>query len=244
MNEQGLPIKSWAADERPREKLLKQGASALSLNELLAILLRSGVGGESALVLARRIMADCGNDLNILAKCGVRELINNYKGMGIAKAASIHAAIELGRRRKPENINTLVSVRFSKDIYNYMRPFTEDLDHEEFWVIFLNQANRIKGSECLSSGGMSGTVVDLRMLFRAALDMKAAYIIISHNHPGGSLQPSTHDELITRKIYDAGNILDIKLYDHIIIGANAYFSFADEGMLDNIPKIRKKGMSV
>ena len=218
MGDQYLPMNSWAADELPREKLLTKGVAALSVSELFAILLRSGVGGETALELARRILADNNNDLNQLARRSVRELINKYKGVGMAKATAIVAAIEIGRRRRPET--------------KRMKSVIEDLDHEEFWVIYLTHSNQVKGCECLSSGGMDGTVIDVRLPFRGALDMKATYIVIAHNHPGGSLVPSTYDELITRKIYEGGQLLDIKLYDHIIVGENAYYSFADEGKLN------------
>lgn len=231
MDKQYLPMKSWAEDERPREKLMKQGASALSLNELFAILLRSGVNGESAIEVARRILADHHNDLNKLARCTVRELMNRYKGVGIAKAAAVVAAIEIGRRRNVEAVSASPVIRFSKDAYQYLRPFLVDLEHEEFWVIYLTLGNRVRGCECLSSGGMDGTVIDVRMLFRKALDSKASNIIIAHNHPAGTLHPSPYDEIVTRKIFEGGNLLDIKLYDHIIVGENAYYSFADEGLL-------------
>ena len=214
MGDQYLPMNSWAADELPREKLLTKGVAALSVSELFAILLRSGVGGETALELARRILADNNNDLNQLARRSVRELINKYKGVGMAKATAIVAAIEIGRRRRPETKRMKSVIRFSREAYRYIRSFIEDLDHEEFWVIYLTHSNQVKGCECLSSGGMDGTVID------------------AHNHPGGSLVPSTYDELITRKIYEGGQLLDIKLYDHIIVGENAYYSFADEGKLN------------
>ncbi len=232
MTDRNLPMNSWAADELPREKLLAQGASALSVSELFAILLRSGVGGETALELSRRILADNNNDLNQLARRGVRELMNKYKGVGMAKAAAIVAAMEIGRRRRPETQSIRSVIRSSKDAYQYIRPFIEDLDHEEFWVIYLTHSNQVKGSECLSSGGMDGTVIDVRLLFRSALDVKASYLIVAHNHPGGTLKPSVNDERVTRKIYEGGSLLDIKLYDHIIVGANNYYSFADEGKLN------------
>lgn len=227
MSEQYLSIKSWAEDDRPREKLLQKGVAALSTNELFAILLRSGKGGESALDLARRILSDYNNDLNILARVGVLELVNKYKGIGIAKATSIIAAIEIGRRRIPE-VSPGKTVRSSTDAYAYIAPILKDLDHEEFWVIYLNISNHIKGSERLSSGGMSSTVIDVRMVFRKALDMKACAIIIVHNHPGGSLIPSEYDRAITEKIYEAGKMIDMKLFDHLIVGGNGYFSFVDE----------------
>ncbi len=236
MLEQYIPIKHWAKDERPREKLLKHGTPALSTNELFAILLRSGQEEESALDLARRILSDCNNDLNLLARMDTRDLMNRYKGIGIAKAASIIAAIEIGRRRKLETARISPMIKSSVDVYHYMAPLIADLDHEEFWAIYLNNSNYIKGSERLSIGGMSGTVVDLRILFRKALDMKANAIIIAHNHPSGSLTPSRHDKSITEKIREAGMLLDIILHDHLIIGSDSYFSFVDAGIMEGKKK--------
>ncbi len=234
MNDVYLPIHSWAEDERPREKMLQKGASVLSINELFAVLLRSGVNGESALELARRILTDNGNDLNELARRGVRELMNTYKGIGLAKATALVAAMELGRRRRPEKAAFTPSVHYSRDAYLYIRSFMEDLEHEEFWVIYLSHANHIKGCGCLSSGGMNSTVIDVRMLFRTALERKATNIIVAHNHPGGNLKPSEYDKVITRKIYQGGKLLDINLYDHIIVGGSSYYSFADEGSLTTL----------
>lgn len=231
MDEQYLSMKSWAEDERPRERLMRLGASELSLNELFAILLRSGINGKSAVEVARRILADHHNDLNRLARCTVRELMSRYKGVGIAKAAAVVAAIEIGRRRGASDIPASPVIRCSTDAYNYLRPFMADLEHEEFWVIYMTLSNRVRGCECLSSGGMGSTVIDVRMLFRKALDSKACNIIVAHNHPSGTLRPSTDDEAVTRKIFEGGNLLDIKLCDHIIICENDYFSFADEGLL-------------
>ncbi len=226
-----LPISSWAEDERPRERLMQQGATALSLNELFAILLRSGVGGESALELARRILSDNHNDLNELAKRSVREFMNRYKGVGVAKAAAIVAAMEIGRRRKAENRGAVSVIRSSLDVYDYISSYMVDLDYEKFYVIYLAQSNRIKGAECISRGGISGTIVDIRLLFKGVLDMMATSIIIVHNHPGGMLKPSLQDEETTRKIVNAGKLLDIKVLDHLIIGGDGYYSFADEGRL-------------
>lgn len=231
MSEQYLPINSWAEDDRPREKLLEKGVASLSTNELFAILLRSGVGGESALGLARRILSDCGNDLNAVARLGARELMDKYKGIGIAKAASVIAAIEIGRRRKMEGIDPYPVIRSSQDAFFYIHSFLADLDHEEFWVIFLNRGNKITGSKRISAGGIDGTVIDVRLIFREALYMKATYIIIAHNHPSGTLKPSKDDRDITRKIHEGGLLLDIKLYDHLIVGNGAYLSFLDEGYL-------------
>lgn len=231
MSEQYIPMSSWAEDDQPREKLVQKGVSALSTNELIAILLRSGVGGESALDLARRILTDCCNDLNILAGMGVRELVNKYNGVGLAKASSIIAAIEIGRRRKQATVSVSSVISSSSDVYHFIAPFVRDLDHEEFWVIYLGLSNQIKGSERLSSGGMASTIIDLRLLFRKALDMKAVHIVIVHNHPGGALEPSSYDEAITQRIFDAGKLIDIILYDHVIIAGDSYFSFADSNML-------------
>jgi DNA repair protein RadC len=226
-----LPMKLWAKEELPREKMLQHGVSSLTLNELFAILLRSGVGGESALDLARRMLADHHHDLNQLARCSVRELMNRYKGIGVAKATAIVAAIEIGRRRKPSDSSLRPTIRWSQDAYLYLKSFLADLDHEEFWAIYLNHGNRIIGSECLFTGGMDKSVIDVRMLFRNALEMKAAQLIVAHNHPSGVLRPSPQDEAITKKIANAGHLLDIRLLDHLIVSVLGYYSFADEGGL-------------
>ena len=232
MKDSYLPINSWAEDDRPRERLLQQGPAAMSLSELFAIILRSGVGGESALELSRKILLENNNDLNELAKKSVRELVNKYKGVGVAKAAAIVAAMEIGRRRKTVTLDEISIIRSSSDVFNYLYPFMSDLTHEEFWVVFLAQSNRVIGCECISSGGITGTVVDLRLLFKSVLDRKATNIIVAHNHPGGGiLRPSTQDERTTEKIVHAGKLLDIKLFDHLIIGDGRYYSFADEGKL-------------
>ena len=231
MGEQYFPLKSWAEEDRPREKLLQKGVSVLSTNELLAILLRSGSDKESAIDLSRRILTDCNNDLNQLAMLGVHELMNNYKGIGVAKAASLIAAIELGRRRKPEDSSKKIIVRSSLDAYHYINPFLCDLEHEEVWVIYLEHSNKIKGCERLSAGGMNTSIIDVRILFRKAIDMKACHIIIAHNHPDGVMMPSGSDETVTRKIKEAGELLDVHLYDHLIIGKGHYYSFVDSGKL-------------
>lgn len=231
-NEQYLPMKQWAKDEQPREKLLHKGASALAVNELMALILRSGKRGESALDLARRILADCDNNLNNLAKIQVSELVRKYNGIGMAKAAGIVAAVELGRRRLSDAAIVMPVVSSSIAAYNYIAPIIGDLDHEEFWIIYLNRANRIQGSERLSSGGMAGTVIDVRMLFRKALEMKASALIVAHNHPSGTLYPSEQDKVITAKIKEAGKLLDVALHDHIIVAGNTYYSFVDEGKME------------
>lgn len=226
-----IPISSWAEDDRPREKLAAHGPSALSTNELLAILLRSGSGGESALELARRILADCGNDLNGLARMGLDDLSGRYKGMGLAKAAAVVAAMELGRRRALAEAGVLPVLNTSLDIYNYLRPRLGDLDHEEFWVVLLAGGCRVKGCECLFSGGWDGTVIDVRMLFRRVLELKASAVVIAHNHPSGTLRPSAQDIALTRKVREAARLLDVALLDHLIVCAGGYYSFADEGEL-------------
>lgn len=228
---QSLPMNSWAKDDKPREKLLQKGVAALSTNELLAILLRSGKVGESVLDLSRRILADCGNELNNLARLNVHELVKKYKGIGLAKAAAIVVAMEMGRRRMHEKVFVAPVISSSALAYAYLAPFLRDLEHEEFWGLFLNRANRVLGSERLSSGGMASTVIDVRVLFRRALEMKACALIIAHNHPSSSLSPSVHDRSVTEKIRSAGNLLDIVLHDHLIIGGDSYYSFVDEGIL-------------
>lgn len=231
MDEQYISIKSWAEEDRPREKLLQKGVSVLSTNELLAILLRSGSDRESALDLGRRILKDCDNDLNQLALLGVRELMNKYKGIGVAKAASVIAAIELGRRRQPDGTGKKITIRSSRDAYHYINPFLCDLGHEEVWIIYLEHSNHIKGCERLSVGGMNNSIIDIRLLFHRVINMKACHIIIAHNHPTGVLEPSINDEAITEKIRKAGALLDIHLHDHIIVGKGGYYSFMDAGKL-------------
>lgn len=231
MDNRYIPITSWAEEDRPREKLLTKGVFSLSINELIAILLRSGSGGVSALDLARRILGDCGNDLNQLARLSIDELMGRYKGMGIAKAASIVAAMELGRRRMLEGMADAPLLTTSRDVYNYLRPRLGDLDHEEFWIVALMGGGRVKGSERLFSGGWNLTSVDVRMIFRRLLELKVVAFVIAHNHPSGNLVPSRQDVDLTSKIKEAGRLLDITLLDHVIVSMNGYYSFADEGAL-------------
>ncbi|MDL2252073.1 DNA repair protein RadC [Odoribacter sp. OttesenSCG-928-J03] len=231
MAEKFVPIKVWAEDERPREKLQKNGSTQLSTNELIAVILRSGQKGESALDLSRRILADCDNSLNKLARLQIDDLVKRYKGIGVAKAAGLIAAVELGRRRAFQLADEIVQISSSIDVYNHIAPFLKDLEHEEFWVIYLNRANTILGSEKLSSGGISGTVMDIRILFRKAIDRKACAIIAVHNHPGGTLLPGGNDRFVTQKMKEAGKILDVTLLDHLIVGGEGYYSFLDEGQL-------------
>lgn len=231
MTETKTTLKSWNDDEKPREKILQHGAKSLSINELLAIILRSGIRGETAIDLARHIFADYENDLNKLSQASVHELMNRYKGVGLAKAGAIAAAVELSGRRLATPNQLPRKITSSDDAFKHMAPLLCHLDHEEFWALFLNQANHILGMECISSGGMAATITDVRMLFRKAIQIKATAIIVAHNHPSGQLKASPEDCKITQQIKDGGLLLDIKLLDHLIIGHDSFLSFADEGMI-------------
>ncbi|MDR1414558.1 MAG: DNA repair protein RadC [Odoribacteraceae bacterium] len=228
---QNVPMSSWAEDDRPREKMVSKGLPALSTNELLAILLRSGHGGESALDVARRMLLDCDNDLNIMARWSVRDFTNRYKGVGVAKAASVIAAFELARRRETPGSESPPPLTSSEEIYRFLRPRMGDLEREEFWVVMLNNACRPKACERLFSGGIDGTVVDPRVLFSRALEEKASLLVVAHNHPSGNARPSEQDTTMTRRISEGARTLDMKLLDHLIICASGYYSFADEGLL-------------
>jgi DNA repair protein RadC len=227
---QKLSIKQWAEEDRPREKLLLKGKSALSEAELLAILIGSGNTEESAVTLCQKILHDHGNDLNELGRLSVSQLMK-YKGIGEAKAISIVAALELGRRRQMAVPGRKPELKSSHQVYELMGPLLADLPHEEFHVLYLNRANRLKHRERLSSGGISGTVADVRMMMATALQVLASGIIVCHNHPSGSLRPSQQDIQLTKKVKDAAALLDLAMVDHLIIADSGYFSFADEGML-------------
>ncbi|HLV46309.1 MAG TPA: DNA repair protein RadC [Flavobacterium sp.] len=228
-SEKKISIKQWADDDKPREKMMLKGQVSLSDAELLAILIGSGTRDESAVDLCKRILQAVNHNLNELSKLSLSKL-KQFKGIGDAKAITIMAAMELGRRRKAENTKP-VKIQSSRDVYEYVSPMLEDLPHEEFWIVFLNNSNKIIKSAQLSKGGLTATIVDVRMLFHNALDCLATAIILVHNHPSGSLVPSEEDKRITRKIGDAGKVLDIRLLDHVIVGQNGYLSFADEGIL-------------
>ena len=210
---------------------MMKGVSALSTNELLALQLRSGRGGESALDMARRMLADCNNDLNVMARWGARDFTNRYKGVGLAKAASIVAAFELARRREIPGENTTPALASSREIHEFLRPRLGDLEREEFWVLMLNNACRLKSCERLFSGGIDSTMVDSRVLFSRALEEKARLLVVAHNHPSGNISPSEQDIALTRRIAEGAKTLDMVLLDHLIICAGGYYSFADEGML-------------
>lgn len=229
--ENTLSIKSWAEDDRPREKMIKKGKQNLSDVELLAILIGSGSRKETAVGLAQRILKTFENNLNELGKVSMAELMR-FKGIGEAKAITIAAALELGRRRQLSAYIDRPQILTSKDGYNCIAPILMDLDHEEFWIILLNRANKVISKEQISAGGVSGTVVDAKIIFRKTLDIApASSIILCHNHPSGNLRPSQADIDITQKLKKAGETLDISILDHLIIGENGYYSFADEGKL-------------
>jgi DNA repair protein RadC len=223
-------IREWSEDDRPREKLIKKGTAALSDAELIAILLGSGSAKQSAVELARDILASGKNNINTLGKMSLKELMK-FKGVGEAKAVSIVAALELGKRRKLEEVVTKRSISTSADAFEYYQPLLGDLKYEEFHVLFLTRANTFIDSVCISSGGTVGTVMDIKILMKHALDKLAQSIIVAHNHPSGNNQPSKQDEQITRKIKDACALFEIALLDHIIIADKSYFSFADAGMI-------------
>ena len=225
-----LTIKSWSIDDRPREKLMKFGKRSLSNAELVAILIGSGNRTETAVDLSKRILASLNNDLSAFGKVSVPELMN-FKGIGEAKAISIITALELGRRQLVSKDIVPASIAGSRDVFVLMKPLIGDLNHEEFWVVFLNNSNKIVYKTQLSKGGLTGTLVDTRLLFKQAIGLLATGIILCHNHPSGKVTPSESDKILTRKIVAGGTTLDIKVLDHVIITENMYFSFADEGLL-------------
>lgn len=225
-----ITIKSWAEEDRPREKLMLKGRHVLSDAELIAILISSGNAEETAVELSKRILAGAENNLNELSRQSVHDLIK-YKGIGEAKAISIVAALELGRRRKTEENLKRGQITSSKDAVDIFQPLLGDIAHEEFWILFLNRANHVIGKNHVSSGGMTGTVVDPKMIFKAALDAKAVSIILCHNHPSGNVKPSQQDTDLTKKIVAAGKLMEISVLDHVIVAQGAFFSFADEGMM-------------
>ena len=224
-----FPITNWSEDDKPREKLMLKGKSALSDAELIAILIGSGSRNESAVDLSKRILASVDNNLNALGKLSITQLMT-FKGIGEAKAISIIAAMELGRRRRSEDALELKKVTSSKVIFEIMQPIIGELPHEEFWIIYLNNSNKVISKSQLSKGGITGTLVDVRIVFKTALEMGATALILCHNHPSGTLVPSEADKQITRKLKLAGESLEIKVLDHLIVTEASYYSFADEGI--------------
>lgn len=225
-----LSIKRWNMDDRPREKMLNKGRSTLSNAELIAILIGMGNKNESAVSLAMRILSAVNNDLNALGRMSIAEL-RKFSGIGEAKAISIISALELANRKHIQTTTKLSKISNSQQVYQLMKPLLCDLRHEEFWILYFNNSNKLVKKIQLSKGGLTGTLVDVRLVFKSALDVYATGMVLCHNHPSGRVNPSKADKLLTEKIKNAGLTLDIKLLDHLIIGENAYFSFADEQLL-------------
>ncbi|MFP4024079.1 MAG: RadC family protein [Thiohalospira sp.] len=225
-----LKIKEWAVEDRPREKLLKKGIQSLSNAEIIALLIGSGTKNESAVDLSKKILKNVNNNLNELGKLDVNELTKN-KGIGEAKAITIIAALELGKRRKISEIIEKKKITQSNDVFEFFQPLLGDLPHEEFWILLLNRSNRIIEKKKISQGGVSGTVIDVKIILKNALENLASSIILCHNHPSGNKMPSKADDNITRKLIEGSTLLDIKVLDHIIIADTEYYSYADEGAI-------------
>lgn len=223
-------IKNWSDDDKPREKLLHKGRSALSDAELIAILIGSGSRNESAVELSKRILASVDNNLNELGKLSIQKLMK-FKGIGEAKAISIAAALEVGRRRRGEDSQIIEKIGSSQDAFEVLQPIMGELQHEEFWILYLNNSNKILYKAQLSKGGITGTLVDVRLLMKKSLELGAVALILAHNHPSGALKPSQADKEITQKIKIASESLDIRVLDHLIITPKEYFSFADNQLL-------------
>jgi DNA repair protein RadC len=227
-----LSVKDWLPEDRPREKLLTKGVNTLSNAELLAVILRSGTKAETVVELSQRILQSFHNDLNQLGRVSANDLMQNFKGIGEAKAIGIIAALELGKRRKADEIANRKKIITSLDIYNYFHPFLCDLQYEEFWALFLNTSNRIIGKYKVSQGGISQTVVDGKLIYKEALSNLASYVVLCHNHPSGNHNPSPQDNTITYRIKKGLELLDMHLIDHVVLTDGKYFSYADNGRLD------------
>ncbi|MDC6385975.1 JAB domain-containing protein [Flagellimonas taeanensis] len=223
-------IKNWADDDKPREKLVQKGCFVLSDAELIAILIGSGSRDESAVELSKRILASVDHNLNELGKLSVNQLMR-FKGIGEAKAVSIAAALEMGRRRRMEDTKKITTITSSKDAFELLYPLIGELPHEEFWILYLNNSNKVIHKSQLSKGGITGTLVDVRLVMKQALELGAVGIILAHNHPSGTLKPSLADKQITEKLKKASEALDIKILDHLIVAHHQYLSFADKGIL-------------
>ena len=230
MYNQKLNIKAWAEEDRPRDKLSLKGKNALSDAELIAILIGSGNKLETAVELSRKILSSINNDLNKLGKLTIPDL-TQFKGIGEAKAISIIAALELGRRRKGSKVEKRLSINSSNDAFNIIADVLSDLPHEEFWVIYLNKKNEVLKKENISKGGIDGTIADTKIIFKHAIEQLASALILFHNHPSGNLKPSKADIKLTKKLKETGIMLDTPVLDHLIIGEKDYFSFADEGII-------------
>ena len=225
-----LSIKNWSDDDKPREKLMQKGKSVLSDAELIAILIGSGSRNESAVELSKRILASVSHNLNELGTLSIQQLMK-FKGIGVAKAVTIAAALEMGRRRRGEEAQNITKITSSKSVFELLQPIIGELQHEEFWIVYLNNSNKILQRAQLSKGGITGTLVDVRLVMKQALELGAVGLILAHNHPSGTLKPSVADQQITQKLKKAAAVLDIKVLDHLIITQKEYYSFADEGIL-------------
>jgi DNA repair protein RadC len=225
-----LSIRNWALEDRPREKMMLKGIQSLSESELLSLLIGSGTKKASAVELARQVLNMAGNNLDKLGKFAVSDL-KKLNGIGQARAITIVAALELGRRRKLTDAPEELKISGSQDAFGLMGPLLSDLVHEEFWVLFLNRSNRVIEKRKISQGGITGTVTDIRIILKQALDHLATSLILCHNHPSGNLQPSEADISITRRIKESAALMDISLLDHLIIAGKSYFSLADESMM-------------
>ena len=223
-------LKTWSVEERPREKVLANGVQCLSDSELLAILLGSGTRNMTVVELARQVLRKSGNSLHELGRQNISDLVG-IKGIGPAKAITLLAALELGRRRGTTQQTERIPVKSSETVFKLFHPILGDLEHEEFWLLMLNRSNRVLGRFKVSQGGLSGTVIDTRIILKKALDKLASSIVVCHNHPSGNNQPSDADVKITQKLKKAAELLEIKLLDHVIIADKSYFSFADEGLI-------------
>ena len=226
-----LCIKEWAEEDRPREKLLSKGITALSDSEIIAILIGSGSAKESAVELSKKILHDHQYNLNELGRRTVNELKTRYHGIGEAKAISILAALELANRRSHQEFEDRKKITSSSQVFDFFQPIMSNLSHEEFWILMLNRANKIINSHRISQGGISGTVIDVRIIMKIAIENQSTALILCHNHPSGNTEPSKEDIEITKRIIDSGKIMDIAVLDHIIVGEQSYYSFADEGLL-------------
>ena len=224
-------IKHWAQDDQPREKLRDKGKAALSDAELVAILIGSGNREESAVDLCKRILASVDYNINALGKLSLEQLMQ-YKGIGEAKAITITAALELGRRRRLEEALQQDKINSSRSVFDIMQPILGELPHEEFWILYLNNSNKVIQKNQLSKGGITGTLVDVRLVLKKAIEVNAVAMILVHNHPSGTLKPSEADKTITEKLKKAAQSIDIKVLDHLIVTEKAYFSFADKNLLD------------
>ncbi len=225
-----FPIRHWAEDDKPRAKLVHKGQAALSDAELIAILIGSGSRDESAVELSKKIMASAQNSLHELGKLSISQL-KQFKGIGEAKAVSIAAALEIGRRRRQQAALQLYGINSSQDAFELLQPLIGDLPHEEFWIVYLNNGNKAIYKGQLSKGGITGTLVDVRLVLKQALEIGAVALILAHNHPSGTLKPSVADKEITYKLKKAADSMDIKVLDHLIISHLGYFSFADEKII-------------